>query len=211
MSGLRAYTVAERWPRYSVTGDRCLEVVQGLVLPDGQELWSPSRTGVDPRRLKDAKPGIELPFDEVLAQRVGSFFSDQFLAWSSTSPYLLKYTCHKFAWWLQGVEVDPVKDARSSETRAREVVRTGRRVEPQDMKIGELAVIGGADDKGIVADHSVINMDGVRGVQVLGSHGPLAIAEHARVVAHYKQLTARSRAVPEEAYGMYVPTEVPQA
>lgn len=202
MSGVIVHTIPPQKP--TVFGGDSREIV-GISRPEGGELWIP--TGGKGPAYSDYDPldSTEqvLALDETLGRRLSSFFEKCILPnvrMRKTAPG--RWDCHSFALWMEGRVTDP-EEIDLDETEAIEDgrVQDGTKIKPRTLRLGELGIIGGRNDKAAIADHSVIGLEKGRGLQVIGRHRPLAIVGHEKAIKAYKTVS-RGRFSDSE-YGMY--------
>lgn len=191
MSGPVVHTVSSPETDAKVGNDA--RVIVGISQPEGSELWVP--TGGRGPAYDDYDPGDtserQLPLDDTHAERLASFFERCLLPnVHRTRMVPGKWDCHSFALWMVGEITDP-ESIDLSRTEAIEYarMRTARKIEPHKLKLGELGLVGGRNEHGVVADHSVIGLGRGRSLQVLGTHGLLIIANNERTVRHYQEHT----------------------
>jgi hypothetical protein len=202
MSGVVVHTVSPNGPTKIGSDARA---IVGMSKPEGGELWVPTGGKGPAYADYSAWDSIEqvLPLDDTLAERLVSFFEGCLLPnvhMTKTIPG--KWDCHSFALWMQGQITDPEAiDLDETEAIENARVQAGVKIKPHALKLGELGIIGGRNKKDAVADHSVIGLDKGRGLQALGRHRPLIIANHERVAQHYRNVS-RSKFSDRE-YGMY--------
>src|SRR5665213_3200696 len=124
MSGLAVYTVPGGWEFNASPDEACFDVVAGVELPNGRELWTPiTRDETILRTSKQDAERQEIPFDDVMSGRAVSFFSEQVIPWFLMSPFMMRYNCHKFAFWMRGLDTSITKDAFRSNEMAETTVR----------------------------------------------------------------------------------------
>ncbi len=205
MPGVIAYTVPNRSNPSALASGQSFDKVVRLDTADGRVLQVPptltthAYDGYAPEHVRR----LPLPFDATLSQRLADFFENQLLACLDVSPAMELFDCHGFGDLMQGTMTATTRHNLYSRRRAEVVIERGTRIDPSDLRMGQLAVIGGIDAEGTLADHSLINLDGILGLQILGNHGPLVVMEHTATLQHYRAISCGRLTIPESEYGMH--------
>lgn len=193
---ITVFTIPERWVwDSSVREDTPYYKIVGLLTPEQNELWLPENPkeymyggGYHQGYSRYDVAETDIILEPRQQQVLTSFVSRHLLKkqWYDVGLNQEAYDCHWFASAMVG-KMAMKEDTDTSLTIAQQIIQDGKREDLIEQ--GKMGVIGSRINDEVWAEHSYIGLPDERSLQVMGMHGPLAIAPQAETIQHYREMS----------------------
>jgi len=169
-----------------------------------------AHAGYNPDEVEE----VPLPFDDDMSAKLMTVFGNTILRalkyslYEPDGKYEPGFNCFSFALMLSrpsNKEFISASEAQFIVTD--EVIEQGVKIEPSNIRAGQLLAIGKATEPRSEAYHALIGIDEAAGLQVMGPEGSVVIAPHTSVLHFYESLFRLRNADPSIDYGFFASPE----